>query len=172
MAGSVYVRPCFAVDGRAGGHVADAEFGGELPVGQAVGPACPQLPYFSAGQLGPRVALADGAVIIAVASAAAWLESGLEVVAGRIGRRPVLGRVTAIGAGVAAGRSPGFGHAAVPHVIGRVGGLPGGPGQLVSARAGAAFAVAPDQRKRFAHWAVPFLVFGRAARAFARLGIA
>ena len=76
--------PCLAVDGRAGGHVADAEFGAELPVGQAFGPAGPQFPYFSAGQLGPRVALADGAVVIAVASAAAWLESGLEVVAGRI----------------------------------------------------------------------------------------
>src|SRR5215831_10952743 len=170
MAGSVYVRPCFAVDGRAGGDVADAEFGGELPVGQAIGPACPQLPYFSAGQLGPRVALADGAVIITVASAAAWLESGLEVIAGRIGRRPVLGWVTAIGAGVAAGRSPGFGHAAVAHVIGGVCGLPGGPGQLVSARAGAAFTAAPDHCERPAHRAVLFLVFGRAARASARPG--
>src|SRR5262249_9584681 len=83
---SVHVRPCFAVDGRAGCDIADAEFGGELPVGQAVGPARPQLPYRSVGQLGPSVALADGAVIIAVASAAPWLESGLGVLAGRVGR--------------------------------------------------------------------------------------
>ena len=31
--GSADMRPGFAVDGRVRGHVADAEFGGELPVG-------------------------------------------------------------------------------------------------------------------------------------------
>src|SRR5215472_12397096 len=83
---SVHMGPCFAVDGRAGCHVADAEFGGELPVSQAVGPAGPEFPYLPGGQLGPSVALADSAVIEAVASAAPWLESGLDVIAGRVDR--------------------------------------------------------------------------------------
>jgi hypothetical protein len=166
------VRPGLAVDGRAGRHVADAEFGGELPVRQAVCPACPQFPYLSAGQLGPWVTLADGAVMVAVATAAPWLESGPDVIARWVGRRPVLGGFTAVSAGVAAGRSPGFRNAAVPHGVGRVGCLPGGPGELVSARAGATAPVAPDHGEFSAHRAAPLLVFGRATGAPARLGIA
>ena len=48
---SRYVRPGLAVDRRAGGYVADAEFGGQLPVGQALGPACPQFPTVSSVSL-------------------------------------------------------------------------------------------------------------------------
>jgi hypothetical protein len=166
------VRPGLAVDGRAGRHVADAEFGGQLPVRQAVCPACPQFPYLSAGQLGPWVTLADGAVMVAVAAAAPWLESGPDVIAGWVGRRPVLGGFTAVNAGVTAGRSPGFRNAAVPHGVGRFGCLPGGPGELVSARAGATAAVAPDHGECSAHRAALLLVFGRAPGAPARLGIA
>src|SRR5215475_14782999 len=166
------MRPGLAVDGRAGRHVADAEFGGELPVRQAVRPACPQFPYLSAGQLGPWVTLADRAVMAAVATAAPWLESGPDVIAGWVGRRPVLGGFTAVNARVAAGRSPGFRNAAVPHGVGRVGCLPGGPGELVPARAGATAAVAPDHGECPAHRAALLLVFGRAPGAPARLGIA
>src|SRR4029077_1931505 len=172
MAGSAHVCPCLAVDGCAGGHVADAEFGGELPVSQAICPSCSQFSYFSAGQLGPGVILADSAVVVAVASAAPGLESGPDVIARRIYCRPVLGRLTAVSAGVAAGRPLGFVHAVVPHGIGRVGCLPGGLGELVSAFAGATAAVAPDHGSRPAHRAALLLVFGRAPRAPARLGIA
>ena len=78
--GSAHVRPGFAVDGRAGRRVADAEFGGELPVSKAGGPACPQFPYFSAGQLGSWITVANGTVIVAVAAAAPRLESGPDVI--------------------------------------------------------------------------------------------
>ena len=160
---SRYVRPGLAVDRRAGGHVADAEFGGQLPVGQAVGPACPQLPDFVVGQLGPGVTRTDSAVIAAVAFAAPWLESGPDVAAGGIDRRPVLGGLPAINAGVPAGRSAGLRYALVPDVIGRAGGLPGGPGQLVSARAGTGSVVAPDHGQGAADRAVFLLVSGLAA---------
>jgi len=169
---SRHVRPCLAIDRRAGRRVADAEFGGQLLVGQAVGPACPQLSYSFVGQLGPGVALADRAVIGAVAFPASRLESDLDVIAGGIDCRPVLGGPTAINAGVAAGRAAGFPHALVPYVIGRVCCLPGPPGQLVPARAGAALVVAPDHGERSADRAVLLLVSGLTARASARLGIA
>src|SRR5205823_848986 len=116
----------------------------ELPVGEAVCPACPQFPYFSTGQLGPWIALPDGAVMVAVAAAAPRLESGPDVVAGRIDRGPVLRWVAAVHAGIAAGGSPGFGHAVVPCGIGRAGCLLSGLCQLVSACAGATAAVAAD----------------------------
>src|SRR5690348_2627787 len=96
---SAHVRPGPAVGRRPGGGVADAECAGELPVGQAIRPARTQFPYFSAGELGPRIALADHAVIAAVAAAASWLESGPDVITGRIGRGPVLGRISAVNAG-------------------------------------------------------------------------
>src|SRR5262249_11769757 len=80
-AGSAHVRPGLTVDGRAGGHVADAEFGGQLAVRQPVCPAGSQLPAPHAGQLGPPVTLADRAVIVAVAFAAPGLESNPDVVA-------------------------------------------------------------------------------------------
>jgi hypothetical protein len=166
------VRPGFAVDGRAGRCVADAEFGGELPVSQAVGPARPKLPYFSAGQLGSWITVANGAVIVAVAAAAPRLESGPDVIAGRIDRGPILCGFTAISAGVTAGRPPGFGHATVPYGIGRVCCLQGGPGQLISTRAGTAAAAPADHGERSADRAALSLVFGRATRASARLGIA
>jgi len=83
---SSYVRPCLAVDGRAGGYVADAEFGGQLPVGQAVGPACPQLSHPVVAELGLGVARADGAVVAAMAFPAPWLESTPDVGAGGIDR--------------------------------------------------------------------------------------
>jgi hypothetical protein len=137
-----------------------------------------RLPFVPAGPLlfrwsaWPGVTLADSAVMVAVAFAAPRLESDPDVIAGRIDCRPVLGGFTAINAGVAAGRTPGLGHAVVPHVMGRVGCPPGGPGQLVSARAGAAALAAPDHGHRSAHRAALVLVFGRAPRAPARLGIA
>src|SRR5579862_4315788 len=87
---SGHVRPRLAVDGRAGGHVADAEFGGKLPVGHAVRPPGPQLPYLPGGQLGPGVTLTGAAVIGAVAFPAPRLESYPDVIAGGIDRRPVL----------------------------------------------------------------------------------
>ena len=157
------MRPGPAIDRRAGGYVADAEFGGHLPVGQAVGPACPQFPDFVVGQLGPGVTRAGSAVIAAVAFPAPWLESAPDVAAGGIDRRPVLGGFTAINAGVSAGGPAGFVNTFVPYVIGRNCGLPGGPGQLVSARAGAASVVAPDHGEHTADRAVLLLVFGLAA---------
>ena len=125
---SNYVRPGLAVDSGAGGYVADAEFGGQLPVGHAFGSACPQLSDFLVGQLGPGVTLADRAVIGAVAFAAPWLEPDPDVVARGIDRRPVLGRFPAVNTCVTAGWAAGFVNALVPYVIGRVGGLPGDPG--------------------------------------------
>ena len=50
-------------------NVADAEFGGQLPVGRAVGPAGPQLPDFPGSQLGPGMALTGTAVIAAMTRA-------------------------------------------------------------------------------------------------------
>src|SRR5215471_20889536 len=170
--GSAHVRPGPAVDGRAGGHVADAEFGAELPVSQALCPACPQFPYFSAGQFGPGIALAGSAVVVTMAFAASRLESDPEVIAGRIDRRPILGWPTAIGARVIAGRSAGFGHPAMPPGVGGVRCLPGGPGELVPARAGAAAVVAADHGECPADRAALLLVFGRAPGAPARLGVA
>jgi hypothetical protein len=161
------MRPCPAVDGGAGRHIADAEFGGQLPEGHAVGPARPQLSHFLLGQLGPGVTLADCAVIVAMAFPAPWLESDPEVVDGGIDRRPVLSWLTAINAGVSAGRAAGLLDALVPCGIGRVGGLPGGTGQLVSADPGAALTVAADHGERPADRAVFPLVFRLAARASA-----
>src|ERR1700749_722166 len=109
-----------AVDSRPAGYVADAEFGGELPVGHAVCPACPQLPDLVVGQLGPGMALAGRAVIRTVALPASWLESGLDVITAGIDRRPVLGRPAAVSTGVAAGRPASFADPVVPPRIGRV----------------------------------------------------
>src|SRR5579862_2195773 len=141
---SGHVRPRLAVDGRAGGHVADAELGGELQVGQAVRPPRPQLAYLPGGQLGPGVTLTGAAVIGAVAFPAPRLKSYPDVIAGGIDRRPVLHGLAAINAGVSASRPAGFLNAVVPYVIGRTCGLTHTSGQLVPARAGAAFVVAPD----------------------------
>jgi hypothetical protein len=138
------VPPCLAVDSCPGGHVADVEFGGQLPVSQSFGPAGAQFPYSLVGQRGPGVALADGAVMVAVAFAAPGLESGSDIAAGWIDRRPVFSRFTAINTGVTAGWAKGFVDALVPYVIGGVCGLAGDTSELVSARAGAASVVAPD----------------------------
>jgi hypothetical protein len=132
-------------------------------------PAVPLLFRWSAW---PGITVADSAVMVAVASAAPRLESDPDVIARWMDCRPVLGGLTAVNAGVAAGRSPGFLNAVVPHVIGRVWCLPGGPGQLVSASAGATAAAAPDHGQRSADRAALLLVFGRSPRAPARLGIA
>ena len=163
------MRPGLAVDSGAGGYVADAEFGGQLPVGHAFGSACPQLSDFLVGQLGPGVTLADCAVIGAVAFAAPWLEPDPDVVARGIDRRPVLGRFPAVNTCVTAGWAAGFVNALVPYVIGRVYCLPGGSSQLVSACAGAASVVAPDHGECSADRAMSLLIFGLAARASARL---
>ena len=60
----------------------------------------------------------------------------------------------------------------MPDGVGRVCCLPDVPGQLVSARAGAALVVAPDHGQHSADRAGLLLVFGLAARAPARLSIA
>jgi hypothetical protein len=69
------VPPCLAVDSCPGGHVADVEFGGQLPVSQSFGRAGAQFPYSLVCQGGSGVALADGAVVVAVAFPAPRLES-------------------------------------------------------------------------------------------------
>jgi hypothetical protein len=68
--------------------------------------------------------LPDGAVIGAVAFAAPWLESDPDVVAGWIDRRSVLSPVTAIDAGVIAGRAADLRDALVPDGVGQVACLP------------------------------------------------
>ena len=170
-AGSAHVRPGPAVDGSAGSHVTDAEFGGELAVSQALCPACPHFSHFPAGQFGPGITLAGGAIVVAVAFAASRLESDPEVITGRIDRRPILGRPTAIGARVTAGRPAGLFHPVVPPGVGGVWCLPGGLGELVSAHAGAAAVVAADHGECPAHRAALLLVFGRAPGAPARFGV-
>ena len=87
------VPPCLAIDGRPGGHVADAEFGGQLPESQSLCPPGSQLPHSFVCQRGPGIALADGAVVVAVAFPAPRLESDPYVVAGWIGPPRVSWRV-------------------------------------------------------------------------------
>jgi hypothetical protein len=60
----------------------------------------------------------------------------------------------------------------VPHGIGRAWCLPGGPGQLVPARAGATAVIAPDNGECSADRAALLLIFGRATGASTGLGIA
>ena len=111
---------------------------------QSLCPPGSQLPHSFVCQRGPGIALADGAVVVAVAFPAPRLESYPDVIAGGIDRRPVLRGLAAIDAGVSAGRPADFLDAVVPYVIGRACSLARASGQLVAARAGAAFVVAPD----------------------------
>jgi len=129
------VRPCPAVDSRVGRYVADAEFAGQLLVSQAIRPPRPQLPHFLGGQLGPGISLADRAIMATVAFAASRLKSDPDVIAGRIGRGPVLGPAAAINALVIAGRPAGFLDTVMPDVIRRAFRPQSGAGQFVPAGA-------------------------------------
>ena len=105
---------------------------------------------------------ADSAVIAAVAFAApGWNLARMSPLEGLTVDQSWAGSPQSAQAYRLAGR--GLLNALVPYVIGRVGGLPGGPGQLVSARAGAASVVAPDHGEHAADRAVLLLVSGLAA---------
>jgi hypothetical protein len=169
---SSYVSPRPAVNGRVGRYVTDAEFIGQLTVSQPVRPSRPQLPHFSGGQLSPGVPLPNGAIIATMTFPAPWLESDPDVIAGGIGRRPVLSVPAAINARVIAGRSPGLRDPVVQYVIRGVSRLPGGAHEPVTARARAGPAAAPDHGRIPADRAALPLVSGLPARAAARPGIA
>ena len=162
------MRPRPSVDSRVGRYVADAEFAGQLLVSQAIRPPRPQLPHFLGGQLGPGISLADRAIVATVAFAAPRLESDPDVIAGGVGRGPVLGPAAAINAPVIAGWPAGILDTVMPDVIRGPFRPQGGTGQLVPAPARAAPAIPPDPGEPPADRAPLPFVSGFPARAPAR----